>query len=186
MVSESRSDVVPGSDLTQSDSTNQAPEPLRVTSGTEISQPIWRGVLPATAREMIDALEELEATLAGQETAELPTEHVLHAGMYVRTVAMQPGQVIFGCTVKRPTLVIVAGTAEMLVGEQLVTLEGYNVIPASAGRKQVFHAISTVLISMAFPTSAKTVEEAEREFTDDADRLLSRRQNANRVVITED
>jgi hypothetical protein len=45
---------------------------------------------------------------------------------------------------------------------------------------------SPVLITMMFPTKARTIEEAEREFTDDADRLLSRRQNANTVVITED
>jgi hypothetical protein len=58
------------------------------------------------------------------------------------------------------------------------------VIPASAGRKQVFVSRSTVTITMLFPTLARTVEEAEAEFTDEAAGLLSRRQDANTVVIT--
>jgi len=143
-------------------------------------------MLPASSPALVKALEEIEADLMGHEPIEVPTEHVLHAGMYVRTIALPAGMVLFGCTVKLPTLVIVTGSAAVLVGEEWLRLEGYNVIPASADRKQVFVTYSSVVISMAFPTSAKTVEEAEYEFTDDADRLLSRRQNANRVVITEE
>lgn len=142
-------------------------------------------MLPATSPALREALEEFERDLIGHEPIEVPTEHVIHAGMYVRTIAMPAGMVLFGCTVKLPTLVIVTGKAAVLVGEEWLQLDGYNVIPASAGRKQVFASYSAVIISMAFPTSAKTVEEAEREFTDDADRLLSRRQNANTVHITD-
>jgi hypothetical protein len=35
---------------------------------------------------------------------------------------------------------------------------------------------------MLFPTKAKTVEEAEAEFTDEADRLLSRHQEFQDLV----
>jgi len=65
-------------------------------------------------------------------------------------------------------------------------LNGYNVLPGDAGRKAVFVSYSPVIITTVFPTEAKTVEEAEAELTDDADRLLSRRQNANTVLITEE
>lgn len=132
------------------------------------------------------ALHEYEDRILGQEPIELPTEHVIHAGMYVRTIAMPAGLVLTGAFIKRATLVIVTGSAAVLVGEEWLRLDGYNVLPASAGRKQVFVSYSSVIISMAFPTSARTVEEAEREFTDEADRLLSRRQDSNRVVITEE
>lgn len=142
--------------------------------------------LPATMPKMIDALKALDEQLIGHEPVELPTEHVIHAGMYVRTIAMPAGMVLTGALIKRATLVIVTGSAAVLVGEDWLRLEGYNVLPASAGRKQVFVSYSSVIISMAFPTEARTVEDAEREFTDDADRLLSRRQNANTVFITEE
>lgn len=142
--------------------------------------------LPATTPEMIGALIALETTLIGNEPVELPTEHVIHAGMYARTVHMPAEMVLVGAVIKRPTLVIVSGSAAVLVGLEWMKLEGYNVIPASARRKQVFVSYTDVAITMLFPTQARTVEEAEREFTDEADRLLSRRQDANTVVVTEE
>jgi hypothetical protein len=140
--------------------------------------------LPATAPAMIEQIAELERMLTGHEPGELPTEHVIHAGMYARTIAMPPGMVLTGALMKRATVVIVSGSAAVLAGEEWVGLDGYNVIPASAGRKQVFVSRSTVTITMLFPTLARTVEEAEAEFTDEAAGLLSRRQDANTVVIT--
>jgi hypothetical protein len=142
--------------------------------------------LPATTSEMVEALSAFEDQLIGHEPVDVPTEHVIHAGMYARTIAMPKEMVLTGALIKRATLVIVTGSAAVLVGREWLKLEGYNVIPASAGRKQVFVSYSPVIITMLFPTQARTVEEAEREFTDDADRLLSRRQDANTVLITEE
>lgn len=142
--------------------------------------------LPATTPEMIEKITALENELIGHEPADLDTEHVIHAGMYARTVRMPKEMVMTGALIKRATLVIVSGEAAVLVGHEWVRLEGYTVIPARARRKQVFVSYSDVQITMLFPTAAKTVEEAELEFTDEADRLLSRRQNANTVVVTEE
>lgn len=143
-------------------------------------------LLPATAPEVIAALECFENQLIGQEPAKVPTEHVLHGGMYARTIAIPPGMVMTGAVIKLATMLIVVGSAEALAGDVWIELEGYNVLRGVAGRKALFVTRSTVVMTMVFPTSARTVEEAEREFTDDADRLLSRRQDANRVVITEE
>lgn len=140
--------------------------------------------LPATPQGVIDKIRALEKECVGHEPVELITEHVIHAGMYVRTIVMPAGMLLTGALLKRSTVVIVSGTAAALAGDRWLHLEGYNVIPASAGRKQVFVSYTPVIISMAFPTQAKTVEEAEAEFTDEADGLLSRRQDANRVVVT--
>lgn len=142
--------------------------------------------LQATTPDMLARIAVLEETLIGHEPIDLPTEHVIHAGMYLRTITLPKEMVLTGALIKRATVVIVTGSAAVLVGEQWMRLDGYNVIPASAGRKQVFVSYSPVIITMMFPTKAKTVEEAEAEFTDDADRLLSRRQNASSVVITEE
>ena len=141
-------------------------------------------LLPATSPELVDKIHAVEAQLIGHEPVEVPTQHVFHAGMYARTIAMPAGHGLTGALMKRATLVIVSGSAGVLAGDEWVELEGYNVIPGRAGRKQVFVSRSDVVITMVFPTAAKTVEEAEAEFTDEAAGLLSRRQDANTVVIT--
>jgi hypothetical protein len=58
------------------------------------------------------------------------------------------------------------------------------VLPAAAGRKQAFLAQADSHITMIFATAARSVAEAEREFTDEADNLVSRRAGGNRIVIT--
>lgn len=125
--------------------------------------------------------------MAKFDEAQLPiyTEHVIHGGMYVRTITLPPHAWIIGALVKIPTLVTVIGAAEVTFGEEIVEVKGYAILPASANRKQFFKTgASPVIISMAFPTKAKTVEEAEKEFTDEAELLLSRRQDLNAAVIT--
>lgn len=146
----------------------------------------FRRALPATPPEVIAAIREFKAKLAGLPMVEVPTEHVLHAGMYVRTIAMPRGQVLVGGLVKVPTVVTVCGKCAVLAGDEWLELEGFNVIPGSAGRQQVFVSHTAVIISMAFRTAATTVNAAEAEMTDDAEDLLSRKQNANNVVITEE
>lgn len=142
--------------------------------------------LPATTPQLLERIGELERQLVGHEQVEIPTQHVIHAGMYARTIAMPADHVLTGALMKRATLVIVTGAAAVLAGGEWIEIDGYNVMPASAGRKQVFVSRSPVIITMLFPTKARTVEEAEAEFTDEAAGLLSRRQDANTVVITEE
>jgi hypothetical protein len=66
-----------------------------------------------------------------------------------------------------------------------VHLQGHAVLAASAGRKQAFLARVDTHLTMIFPTRAKTVEDAEREFTDEVDLLASRRDtNHSQTMIT--
>ena len=141
--------------------------------------------LPPTPPGVVEKLEQIERQLMGNEPADVPTDHLIHAGMYVRTILIpKEGLVVTGALVKRATVVILTGSVGVMVGEEWIRFDGYHVLPASAGRKQAFRSFSPVIITMMFPTAAKTVEEAEAEFTDDCDRLLSRRQDANSIRIT--
>lgn len=148
------------------------------------SQLVSQRLLPATPAHVIAKIRALEEPLIGHEPVDVPTEHVIHAGIYARTIVMPRGMVLTGALLKRGTVLIVVGSVSVLAGEEWMEMEGYNVIPASAGRKQVFESRSPVIITMLIPTQARTVEEVEAEITDEGDRLLSRRQNANTVVIT--
>ena len=142
-------------------------------------------VLPPTAPEIVEKLCEMQQVeMANGDHVPIYTEHLIHAGMYSRTITMPPGVKLIGALMKIPTIVTVVGTALVLVGKEVAEIEGYAVLPGSAGRKQIFISKGSVIISMAFPTSARTVKEAERQFTDEYDVLLSNRQDYNDIRIT--
>ena len=110
------------------------------------------------------------------------TEHVLHAGMYARTVRLPAGVIIVGVLYKVPTMVIVHGACWVFAGEKWYRIEDYQVIPASAGRKQIFVTEQPTEITMVFRTKAKTVAEAEDAMTDEADKLINRRQDDGDII----
>lgn len=141
-------------------------------------------VLPITP-ELLVKVRSAESLMLQLGQVPIRTEHVLHGGMYTRTVRVPAGVGFAGALIKRPTMLIVKGDVRMLVNGGWAELEGYNVIPAMAGRKQVFVTYSDVAMTMIFPCTARTIEEAEAEFTDEAELLLSRRQdNGDTITIT--
>ncbi|WP_281757381.1 hypothetical protein [Succinatimonas hippei] len=130
---------------------------------------------PSTALE----LKTLESYI--KDVAELPdpkglkTEHFLYAGLYSRTLFMPKDTVIIGALIKIPTVVTVSGHCFMTTGLKNVELKGYHVFKGSAGRRQGFIAVEDTYITMSFATAAKTVEEAEEEFTAEFNQLITRR-----------
>lgn len=132
--------------------------------------------LPEASLEILEKIALVEARIRPREhTLQVRMEHHLHAGMYARTCRLAPNQVITSVLIKIPTLLIVNGDCIVLAGGQWHELTGYNVLPANSRRKQIYVTRGTTEITMIFPTEAKTIEEAEAEFTDEADNLLSRR-----------
>ena len=142
--------------------------------------------LPATTSEYLEKLCAVEQKVREMKQIIVQTEHVLHAGMYARTVRLEANVLIVGVLIKRPTMLVVHGYAQVFAGDRWYSIEGYNVIPASAGRKQMYVTSQPTEITMLFPTKAKTVEEAEAEFTDEAEGLISRKSDNDLIVITGD
>ena len=135
-------------------------------------------VLPPTSPEMIDKLTAIQGAIMQEPQVPIFTQHVLHGGIYSRTITMPPMTKLVGAHMKIPTLVITVGSGKVLVGEKEANIAGYNVLPASADRKQIFVSLeSPLIIMMLFKTDAQTVDEAEHEFTDEYDLLLSHRQS---------
>lgn len=141
--------------------------------------------LPAMAPAAIEKVRAVEAMALEMEQIPLYTQHVLHAGMYARTIHLPEGTMITGALIKIATTLVLSGEARAYIGDEILHLTGHNVLPGSAGRKQAFVAMSAVSMTMLFPTQAKTVDEAEREFTDEYEALASRRDPAfNDIIIT--
>lgn len=160
------------------------PVALRVETGIVVpSRPIAR--IPRMSIPGIDKVRRLESECATRPQVPLRTQHLLHGGMYARTVYIPAGTLITGTLIKVATVLIVDGDTMIYVdGDEPLHVTGYNVMPASAGRKQAFVAQGNTALTMIFPTDAKTVEEAERAFTDEYDLLASRRDGLNEIHVT--
>mgnify|MGYP003667990442 FL=1 len=140
--------------------------------------------IPAMKQRQIEAVENLENALRYVPQVEVETSHMFHAGMYCRTVHMKKFVTFTGALIKIPTVIIISGDVSMYMGTGLVRMTGYHVLEGGKGRKQAFFCHEDTSITMMFASSATTVEEAEAEFTDEGNKLVSRR-SANEVIRTE-
>jgi translation elongation factor P/translation initiation factor 5A len=95
--------------------------------------------------------------------------------MYARTIMVPAGVMITGALIKIATTLIVSGDCAVFMDNETTELKGYNVLSAEGGRKQAFLAHTDLYMSMLFATNATTVDQAEREFTNEIGLLLSRR-----------
>ncbi|WP_284459615.1 hypothetical protein [Cupriavidus campinensis] len=145
-----------------------------------------QGAILPMSPDSIARVAALEQQILACPQVEIHTQHVLHAGMYARTIVIPGGVVLTGALVKVPTILTVSGDVLVSRGEDDgLHITGTAVLPASAGRKQAFIAYADTTVTMVFPTRAATIEEAEAEFTDDTDMLMSRRDpERNTIIIT--
>jgi hypothetical protein len=140
-------------------------------------------VLPPATQEALEKILKAEEIIGSKPQIDFQTEHILHGGMYSRTVRLAKDVIIVGVEIKVPTTVIVNGDTLVFAGDKWYRLQGYQVMAASAGRKQIFWTIGATEITMMFSTKAKTVDEAEREFTDEIDKLVSRKHGEDDIVV---
>lgn len=137
----------------------------------------------AMSSQQVEQVRSLEEELKKLDQVELATHHVLHGGVYSRTIVIPAGVAITGALVKVPTTLIINGHVTVHLGGQTTHLDGYHVLPASAGRKQAFYAFADTSLTMIFATGASSIGEAEDEFTDESDQLISRQLSATNITI---
>lgn len=119
-----------------------------------------------------------------QPQLDVPVVHCLHGGMYHRTVRVPPGFLFVSVYIVPETIVTVHGHLSVWINGDWVTFEGFHVLPAAGGRKQVMLAHSETTISAVFPSTAKTVAEAEAEMTDTPHLLQSAGRTGDTVFNT--
>ena len=136
--------------------------------------PVALKEIPPMSEEMIDKVRLAEYISLKYPQVKIRVDHFLHGGMYVRTVKIPKGIMITGAHIVVDTVLAVSGHAMIHTGEQWIEREGYNIIPAAANRKQIFVALTEVNLTMFFPSDAKTVKDAEEQFTSEAHLLQNR------------
>lgn len=139
--------------------------------------------LPPTNDAGIQKVKRITELCLLQSQTDITTHHIIHGGMYSRTILLPKGTLLTGALIKIATILIISGDVLAYVGEDIIEYHGYNVLPGSAGRKQAFLAQEDTCMTMIFPTAVQTVQEAEQEFTDEAAMLFSR-YNDNTIIIT--
>jgi hypothetical protein len=151
-----------------------------------VGTPLEPLAIPPMSALAIDLVSRAEAWAATQPQIEIATHHVLHAGLYARTIMIPAGTTLTGALVEIATTLIVCGDCTVALGDgHTERLTGYHVLPASGRRKQAFRAHADTYLTMTFATSAKTVREAEDQFTAEAHKLMSRQPgHANTVIVT--
>ncbi len=132
--------------------------------------------LAPPSQESLAKIEIVHQALLQIHDVEISTEHVLHAGMYARTIRLEAGVVMVGSLIKVATILIIHGSTSLYAGgDEFVALEGFNILPGYAGRKGMFVTHGPVQMTMLFSTQATTVEEAENEGFAEAEALQSRK-----------
>ncbi len=145
---------------------------------------VFLASLPAMNGEAIDRVRSLESLAMQAPQVEIDTSHIIHGGMYARTIMIPAGVMLTGALIKIATLLIVQGDVLVYIGDKTIELTGYNVLPASANRKQAFFAKTNTFLTMIFPSQATDIESAELEFTDETNMLISRKNSFNKIIIT--
>lgn len=132
--------------------------------------------LPVMGQSEVDSVRELETAAMRLPQVHIPTDHVFHAGMYARTIKIPAGVALTGAQIKIPTILIISGDTLVYGKNGATRYTGYHVALGQRGRKQAFYALQDTWLTMLFPTGATTVDEAEREFTDEYEKLFSRKE----------
>lgn len=141
--------------------------------------------IPSMDIMAINRVRKIEEMALSMPQIEISTSHIIHSGMYARTITIPTGVMITGVLIKIATILIIQGNVIVYIGEEKLELCGYNILPASANRKQAFFALTDVHMTMIFPSEAKNIFDAEEQFTDDADKLISRKDTSiNKIIIT--
>ena len=136
---------------------------------------VRRHIAPMS-RAAVEQTRQLESLAGTLPQVAIDTDHVFHAGAYARTVKVPAGVMITGALIKIPTLLIVQGDCIVHTEGGPTELHGYHVLQASAGRKQAFVALTDTHLTMIFATDAQDVDAAERAFTDEIDKLITRKE----------
>ena len=146
--------------------------------------PVCQYIAPM-GEEAISKVRLLESRILELPQVIIDTDHLIHGGIYSRTVFIPKGVVITGVLVKIATQVIVSGDVMVYVDGEPLHLVGYRVVPASAGRKQAFLANEDSWLTMIFPSEERLVAKIEEQFTEEEGMLASRRDvENNRIMVT--
>lgn len=122
-----------------------------------------------------DKVLAFEQMLLQEQQVHFPAEHLIHGGMYARTVLIPAGIAATGAELNVDTISILFGDITVSTDDGVQRLTGWHVLPASSGTKRVGVVHADTYWTTVMVNPASTVPEAEALMTDDHQRLLTNR-----------
>lgn len=142
---------------------------LSVTNSSHANMAIRTGSAPSQ-----DEIRAMEVEILKAPQVDVGTTHLIHAGMYARTVKIPAGTLVTGVPMSDDHVCIISGDITFTAGADVIRLTGYNVIPASKGLKRIVYAHQETSWTAIFKSGAATIDEAEIEMSAEYDKLQSR------------
>lgn len=136
---------------------------------------------PDDARELmlgcmpsVEAVRELESVILQCPQVDMPTEHIIHAGVSARTVFIPAGTVLTGALTNLDNICVVFGDITVTTDDGPTRLTGFNVLPAKSGVKRAGVTHADTWWCTLHRTEQASVEDVEDEMTNEAWGLLTR------------
>lgn len=122
-----------------------------------------------------EAVRALEAVVLSCPQIDLSTSHLVHAGMYARTILIPAGTVLTGAQTNADNVCICFGDITVTTDDGPRRLTGFNVLPAKAGAKRAGIAHADTWWTTVHRTNLTDISSIENELTVEADSLQTRR-----------
>ena len=141
--------------------------------------------IPTLTDDALDKVQQVEDIIAQAPQMELTTTHTIHDGVYTRTILLPAGYILTGVLLKVPTTLIINGDCLVYTGtnDDGLHIQGYQVFVGEAGRKQIFMAHEDTWLTMILSTQETNLEDIEKYFTDEYDKLASHRDTSKNILI---
>lgn len=123
----------------------------------------------------VEAVRELEGFLLDLPQVDLGTQHVVHAGVSVRSIFIPAGTVLTGALTNLDNVCIVIGDITVTTDDGPRHLTGFNILPALAGSKRAGVAHGDTWWVTVHRTDLTSLAEVEDEMTSESYGLQSRR-----------
>lgn len=122
------------------------------------------------------AVSALEQHLLDLPQVDVGTTHLVHGGMYARTILIPAGTLLTGALTNQDNVCVVHGDITVTTDEGVQRLTGFHVLPARAGAKRAGVAHADTWWTTLWTTDLTDITEIETVLTDEADLLQTRRQ----------
>ena len=130
-----------------------------------------------------DKVRELEAQLIYLPQVDLGTQHLIHGGIYARTVLIPADTVITGALMAVDNVCVMCGDITVTTDAGTQRLTGFHVLPAIAGFKRVGVAHADTWWTTLIPTQLTNTHDIEDAATHEASSLQSRRLELDAVSL---
>ena len=120
-------------------------------------------------------VSEIEQALLDAPQRDLGTTHLVHGGMYARTIFIPADTFLTGALTEADNVCIVVGDITVTTDTGPRRLTGFNVLPARKGAKRMGRTHADTWWTAIFRTDQTDIAAIERELTTEADMLQTNR-----------